>query len=60
MLIYLTDTPRIPDTPWGTLLLFGAQKFVMGYKIYRRSTFSKLLPRIVSINTIKPNKGHSE
>jgi len=33
---------------WGT-------KNAMGYKIYRSGTFSKLLPRIVSIITTKPN-----
>ena len=39
---------------WGTKICAGVQQNTGGYRIYMRGTFSKLLPRIVSIITTKP------
>ena len=41
---------------WGTRICARVQQNTEGYKTYRRGTFSKLLPRIVSIITAIPKK----
>ena len=40
----------------GLLAILGVHFYYLGYKMCRRGTFSKRLPRIVSIITTTPNK----